>query len=141
MMKRKKSIWTLAAAATFALAISVSPMAVPTADAQISFQMGWQQPPHEFNDVQREGYQAGIEAARHDLDHGMSPDPHRHGDYRSPHVPYNARDAYRDSYGRGYETAYQHRSEWDHNHHDWDHHDGDRDHHDGDHDHDGDPHQ
>ena len=144
-MTRTKSIWTLAAAATFALGMSVIPMTVPTADAQISFQLGWQQPPQDFNDFQRQGYQAGIQAARHDLDNRLSPDPHRHWDYRKPQVPHEARDDFRRGYGHGYEMAYEHRGEWNHDHHEWDHHDGDRDHHhddhhDGDHDNNGYPH-
>ncbi|MGD0647164.1 MAG: hypothetical protein ABR971_04145 [Acidobacteriaceae bacterium] len=140
-MKRTKFTLGTLAAVTLAVGMTASPMLVPMANAQVTFQLGWQQPPQEFNDVQRQGYQAGIEAARHDLDFRLSPDPHRHWDYRSPHVPSPARDDFRHSFGRGYEMAYQHRGEWNHDHHDWDHHDGDRDHHDGDHDNNGYPHQ
>ncbi len=117
-------------AATLAVGMTVSPMAVPRANAQISFHLGWQEPPREYNDIQRQGFHAGIEAARHDLDMGMPPDPRRHWDFRRPEVPPGARDDFRHSFSRGYEMAYQHRGDWDRDHHDW--------RHDGDHDHDGD---
>ena len=120
------------AAGMLVVGMTVSPMAVPTANAQISFQLGWQQPPQEFNDFQRQGFHAGIQAGHDDLDHGMPPDPGRHWDFRRPHVPRGARDDFRRGFQRGYQISYEHRGDWDRDHHDW--------HHDGDHDHDGYPH-
>jgi hypothetical protein len=118
-MNKPKSKGSMLAAATLAVGLAMTPFAMPTANAQISFHLGWQQPPPEFNDIQRDGFHAGIQAAHDDLDHGMPPDPHRHWDFRRPHVPPPAREQFRDSFRRGYEMAYQHRGEWDRDHHDW----------------------
>lgn len=111
-MRRPQSIGTVFAAAALAVGLTMAPMAVPTAEAQISFHLGWQQPPHEYNDIQRQGFHAGIEAARHDLDRGLPPDPHRHWDFRRPDVPPPAREDFRRGFRHGYEVAYQHRGEW-----------------------------
>ena len=118
-MKQRKTKLTTIAAAVLAVGMTVSPILVPMANAQISFHLGWQAPPPEFNDIQRQGFHAGIDAARHDIDFGMPPDPRRHGEFRHPPVPGPARDDFRHSFGRGYEMAYQHRGEWDRDHHDW----------------------
>ena len=118
-MKRTKSTVALLTAATLAVGMTLTPMGVPTANAQISFHLGWQQPPQEFNDFQRQGFHAGIQAAHNDLDHGMPPDPQRHGDFRHPHLPPGARDDFRRGFQRGYDIAYQHGSDFDHDHHDW----------------------
>ncbi len=126
-MKRTKSTLALLTAATLAVGMTLTPMGVPTANAQISFHLGWQQPPQEFNDFQRQGFHAGIQAAHDDLDHGMPPDPHRHWDFRRPHVPPPARDDFRRGFQRGYEMAYDHRGDFDRDHHDWHDHDGDHD--------------
>ena len=128
-MNRPKSKLTMLAAAALAVGMTVSPLAVPMAQAQISFQLGWQQPPQEFNDFQRQGFHAGLQAGHDDLDHGMPPDPGRHWDFRRPHVPRGARDDFRRGFQRGYQISYDHRGDWDRDHHDW--------RHDHDHDHDG----
>lgn len=125
-MNRTKSTLAILTAATLAVGMTLSPMAVPKAEAQISFHLGWQQPPQEYNDFQRQGFHAGIEAAHEDLDHGLPPDPHRHWDFRRPHVPPGARDDFRRGFQHGYEMSYQHRSDWDRDHHDWHDHDGPR---------------
>lgn len=118
-MRQPGSVIAMLAAATLAVGMMVGPMAVPQANAQISFHFGWQQPPNEYNDIQRQGFHAGIQAAHDDLDHGLPPDPHRHWDFRRPHLPPEARDDFRRGFRRGYEIAYQHRGEWDRDHHDW----------------------
>jgi hypothetical protein len=119
MMKQRKSALTLLATAALVAGITVSPLALPIANAQINIHLGWQQPPQDYNDISRRGFHDGIEAARHDLDHGMPPDPHRHGDFRHPPVDHHARDDYRSGFDRGYHAAYEHRGDWDRNHHDW----------------------
>ncbi len=132
-MRKPKSTLAMLAVATLAVGITISPMAVPRADAQISFQLGWQQPPQDFNDFQRQGFRAGVEAAHEDLGNGKSPDVRRHWDYRRPHVPGGARNDFRRGYQRGYEIGYQHRGDFDRDHHDWRNHDGDHHDHDGPH--------
>jgi hypothetical protein len=112
-MKHQNPTLAMLAVAALMAGVTVSPMAVPHANAQISIHLGWQDPPREYNDLQQQGFHAGIEAARHDLDHGMPPDPNRHSDFR------HQREDFRRGFSQGYEVAYQHRGEWDPHHHDW----------------------
>jgi hypothetical protein len=117
----KKSKLTLAMVATAALmaGMTLTPMGVRQANAQISLHFGWQQPPQEYNDVQRNGFHAGVEAARHDIDRGLPPDADRHGDFRHPHLPRGPREDFRRGFRHGYEMAYNHRADWNRDHHDW----------------------
>jgi hypothetical protein len=87
---------------------------------------GWDAPPAEFREVQRQGYHDGIEGARRDYDNHRRPDVNNREEYRHPRVERSAREDYREGYRRGYERAMNHLM-------------GDRDHdrdHDHDHDHD-----
>lgn len=118
-MKQPRRIISLIAATAFMAGMTAIPAVVPQANAQISFHLGWQEPPHEYNQVQQQGFHAGIDAARHDIDRGLPPDPHRHPDFRHPAVPGNLHEDFRNAFQHGYEVAYQHRGEWDRNHHDW----------------------
>jgi hypothetical protein len=111
-MKAIKSASATFTALALMAGMTVLPLTVPAANAQISFHLGWQQPPHEYNDIQQQGFHAGIHAARHDMDHGLPPDPHRHGEFRHPEVGPGARDAFREAFRHGYETAYQHHENW-----------------------------
>ncbi len=110
------------AAAVLMAGMTFSPMGVPQANAQISFHLGWQQPPQEYNDIQRQGFQAGIRAGRADLDHSLAPDPDRHGEFQRPRVPDEQRNDFRRGFQHGYEVAYQHRDsgDWNQEHHDGD---------------------
>jgi hypothetical protein len=118
-MRQPKPILSMFAAVALMAGMTVIPATLPQATAQISFHLGWQQPPNEYNQVQQQGFHAGIDAARHDIDHGLSPDPHRHGEFRRPEVQGNMREDFRHGFQHGYEVAYQHRGEWDRHHHDW----------------------
>jgi hypothetical protein len=69
---------------------------------------GWDVPPQEFRDIQRQGYHEGIEGARKDFDNHRHPDVNNRDEYRHPHVPSSARGDYRDGFRRGYETAMSH---------------------------------
>src|ERR1700748_557594 len=69
---------------------------------------GWDVPPQEFRDIQRQGYHDGIEGARKDFDNHRRPDVNNRDEYRHPHVPASARDDYREGFRRGYETAMSH---------------------------------
>jgi hypothetical protein len=71
-------------------------------------QGGWDVPPQEFRDIQRQGYHDGIEGARKDFDNHRRPDVNNRDEYRHPHVPASARDDYREGFRRGYETAMSH---------------------------------
>ncbi len=69
---------------------------------------GWDTPPQEFRDIQRQGYHDGIEGARKDVDNHRRPNVNNRDEYRHPHVPPSARADYREGFRRGYDTAMQH---------------------------------
>jgi hypothetical protein len=69
---------------------------------------GWDAPPGEFRDIQRQGFHMGIEGARKDFDHHKAPDVESHGEFRHPPVSRSARDDFREGYRRGYEAAMNH---------------------------------
>lgn len=69
---------------------------------------GWDAPPQEFRDIQRQGFHDGIEGARKDFDNHRRPDVDNRDEYRHPHVPASARRDYREGFRRGYETAMSH---------------------------------
>ena len=107
-MKKPKSTLTMLASAVLMVGMTV-PISAPQANAQISIHLGWQQPPPDYNDVRRQGFHDGIDAARHDIDRGLPPDPHRHERFRHPPVGHHQRDDYRRGFDRGYHAAYEHR--------------------------------
>ncbi len=83
-------------------------------DGQRGYQQsgGWDAPPQEFSDdLQRRAFHDGIEAARVDAGNGAQPSPEGHEEFRHPHVPFEARDTYREAYKRGYFTAIRHMQE------------------------------
>ncbi len=82
---------------------------------------GWDAPPPEFRDVQRQGFRDGVGAARHDFDSHRSPDPNRHGNYRHPSVARSLREDYREGFRQGYDRAIRHMMGDRDHHHDHDH--------------------
>jgi|GEM_PF-4526581 len=118
-MKQAKFTLAMLGAAALMVGMTFSPMAVPTANAQISIHFGWQQPPRGYNNVQRQGFHAGIDAARRDIDRGLPPDFRRHQRFRHPHLPPGPREEFRRSFRHGYEMGYQHRRDWNRHGHDW----------------------
>ncbi len=77
---------------------------------------GWDAPPGDFRDVQRQGFHDGIEAARNDFQSHQRPDPDHHREFRHPQVSPDVRDSYRDAYRRGYAVAMQHMQGGDRDH-------------------------
>ena len=71
-------------------------------------QGGWDAPPQEFRDIQRQGFHDGIEGARQDYDNHRRPDVENRDEYRHPHVPHDARRDYREGFRRGYDAAMRH---------------------------------
>lgn len=69
---------------------------------------GWEAPPREFNEFERRGFQDGITGAHRDMDNHRSPDVNNRDEYRNPQVPGNVREAYRQAFRRGYESAMAH---------------------------------
>jgi hypothetical protein len=69
---------------------------------------GWDAPPHEFREIQRQGFHDGIEGARKDFDNHRAPNVNNRDEYRHPHVSPSARDDYREGFRRGYDAAMSH---------------------------------
>ena len=113
-MKRLKFNLVMLASAALFVGMTIGPMAVQPANAQISIHFGWQQPPQQYNDVQRQGFHAGIDAAHRDLDRGLPPDTHRHRRFRHPPVLPGARHDFRRGFRHGYDMGYRHRRDWHH---------------------------
>ncbi len=90
---------------------------------------GWDAPPAEFREAQRQGFHDGVEGARKDYEQHRRSDVNRRDEFRHPRVERSLRQDYREGFRRGYDTAMSHMM----NDHDRDHHDRD-DHRDHDHD-------
>jgi hypothetical protein len=86
-------------------------------------QGGWDAPPAEFREVQRQGYHDGIEAARKDFDNHRRADVNNREEYRHPHTEASAREDYREGFRRGYEKAMDHMMSGRSHDHDHDDHD------------------
>jgi hypothetical protein len=69
---------------------------------------GWDAPPPEFRDIQRQGFHDGIEGARKDFDNHRPPNVNNREEYRHPHVSPSAREDYREGFRRGYDAAMRH---------------------------------
>ena len=68
----------------------------------------WDTPPHEFREVQRQGFHDGVEGAKKDFENHRMPDVNNREEYRHPSVSKAYRDDYRDGFRRGYEAAMNH---------------------------------
>ena len=68
----------------------------------------WDAPAAEWNEIERRGFQDGIEGARKDYDNHRRPDVNNRDEYRNPHVPTDQREAYRQGFRNGYERGAQH---------------------------------
>ena len=69
---------------------------------------GWDAPPQEYSDVQRQGFHDGIRAAHQDFDAQQRPNPMQHMEFRHPQVPPPARNDYRQAFRKGYYMAMHH---------------------------------
>jgi len=104
-------IASLGGCAAFLLLSAPRTHAASTASFAIGFAQdrgGWDRADDAWNDVQRRGFHEGIEAARSDVANRRRPDADSHDDYRHPHVPGPMRQAYRESFLRGYNVAMSH---------------------------------
>jgi hypothetical protein len=82
--------------------------AAPQVGGYVQVQPGWDVPPSEFREVQKQGFHDGIEGARKDYDHHRAPNVNDREEYRHPHVDASVRDDYREGFRRGYDVAMQH---------------------------------
>ena len=92
--------------------VAIAPAAANGAPIQppayVQDQGGWDTPPAEFREVQRQGFHDGIEGARKDFDHHRMPNVNNREEYRHPHVDAAVREDYREGFRRGYDVAMQH---------------------------------
>jgi hypothetical protein len=68
----------------------------------------WNAAPGRFSEIQRRGFQDGMEGARRDVENHRRPDPNNRDEYRNPHVPPQLWDEYREGFRRGYERTIAH---------------------------------
>lgn len=85
---------------------SGTPQGPPYGDGQD--RGGWDTPPQELHEIQRQGFHDGIEGAHRDFDNHRRPDVNNRDEYRHPHVPRDQREAYREGFRRGYEIGVSH---------------------------------
>jgi len=80
----------------------------PPHDAYAQDHGGWDAPPQEMQEIQRQGFHDGIEGAHKDFDNHRRPNVNNRDEYRHPHAPRDQRDAYRDGFRRGYDVGMAH---------------------------------
>lgn len=82
------------------------------APASASYQEGrWDEPPSEYRDAARQGFNDGIEAARRDFETRSHKDADDHDRYRHPNVEREFVDDYRHAFREGYSRAMHHMKE------------------------------
>src|SRR6201992_403141 len=69
---------------------------------------GWDQPPGEFREAQRQGFHDGVEGARKDFENHRPPSVENRDEYRHPHVSRDLREDYREGFRAGYDRAMSH---------------------------------
>lgn len=78
----------------------------PGLPAQITWP--WDQPPPEFKDMERRGFNDGVQAAIKDFNHHREPEAERHKEFQNPHVHRSFVADYRKGFRRGYDDAMRH---------------------------------
>ena len=69
---------------------------------------GWDAPPQELRDIQRQGYVDGVQGAERDFQNHRIWNVNNRDEFRHPHVPGNVRRDYREGFKRGYYNTVQH---------------------------------
>ncbi len=69
---------------------------------------GWDAPPGELRDIQRQGYLDGLQGAQRDYENHRIWNVNNRDEYRHPHVPGNVRGDYRNGFKKGYYAAVAH---------------------------------
>ena len=104
-----KMNWLASSLLICSLAVPVVAKArnAPQEPSEFSYaQSGWDSPPEEFREIQRQGYHDGIEGARKDFDNHRRPDVNNREEYRHPNVEPSAREDYREGFRRGYKKQW-----------------------------------
>jgi len=68
----------------------------------------WDQPPPEFKEMEKRGFNDGVQAAIKDFNHHREPEPERHKEFQNPHVHRSFVEDYRKGFRRGYDDAMRH---------------------------------
>lgn len=68
---------------------------------------GWDTPPQEYREFQRQGFHDGIEGARKDIENHRRPNVNNRDEFRHPNVPGNVRHDYKEAFRRGYNLGIQ----------------------------------
>jgi len=71
-------------------------------------QRGWDAPPGELREFQRQGYLDGLQGAERDFQNHRIWNVNNRDEFRHPHVPGNVRSDYREGFKRGYYAAAAH---------------------------------
>ena len=85
--------------------------AVPAGTGSLAYGQergGWDAPPAELQDIQRQGYRDGIVGAQKDFDNHRQFNPNNRDEYRNPRLPPEQREAYREGFRRGYQRGVDH---------------------------------
>lgn len=69
---------------------------------------GWDAPPREFRDAERQGFLDGISGARKDFENRRRPNVNNRDEFRHPSVPGPLRRDYKNGFRRGYESGVRH---------------------------------
>jgi hypothetical protein len=87
------------------LALMVLSLTIIVAGCSHPRPVAYYPPPPGATDIARQGFNAGLAAARHDIGIGAPPDVNRHPRFRHPPVPPPAAEEYRRSFRNGYERG------------------------------------
>jgi hypothetical protein len=68
----------------------------------------WEEPPREFQDIERRGFHDGVEGARKDYGNRRRPNVNNREEYRHPDMPRRDRGPYRRGFERGYRVGVEH---------------------------------
>jgi hypothetical protein len=105
LMRNRLAVPVLAVTLATSGFVFAQPLPSPASAFQ---QSGWDTPPAEFREIQRQGFHDGIEGARKDFDNKRKPDVNSRDEYRHPRVAPSVQADYREAFRRGYETAMDH---------------------------------
>lgn len=76
--------------------------------ANVQIGGGWDVPPQDLQETQRQGFHDGIEGARKDFGNHRQPNVNNRDEYRDPQLPREQREAYREGFRRGYDVGVSH---------------------------------
>ena len=106
--KQRVATWTLAIGLVASAGAVQAQYGPPPGGYQERPREGWDAPPREFRDVERQGFLDGISGAQKDFDNRRRPNVNNRDEFRHPSVPEPLRRDYKNGFRRGYETGVRH---------------------------------